>query len=185
MNITFAEALQRIVNTFLFENCNTVVPAIVERQNDNFRIECTPALNRKYPDGSILEYKPIVNVPLVYPRTRQAIFRLPKLQRGDTVLVLFAQKALDTWLSSSDGSKVSPDDPRRFDITDAIAIPGLYPFPVNDPSPESIDNLEIKFGDSFFILKPDGSCNIEAGGCTFEMSSNKVSINGSNLTVDV
>lgn len=185
MSITFAEALQRIVNTFLFENCNTVVPAIVEKQDGNFRIQCTPALNRKYPDGTVLEYKPIVNVPLIYPRTRQAIFRLPKLQKGDSVLIVFSQKALDSWLSSSDGGKVTPDDPRRFDITDAIAIPGLYPFQVEDPVPESDENLEIKFGDSFFVLKPDGACSIEAGGCTFEMSSNKVSINGSNLTVDV
>jgi len=168
MTISFNEALQKVIQTFLLEEINTAMPGIVERQDGAYRVIVTPAINRKYSNGTVLKYKPIASIPLVVPRTKEAAFRLPALVRGDTVLLIFSQSALDTWLSSNEGKQINPDDPRRFDITDAVAIPGLYPFKVTTPEPVSTDNLEIIYKDASIIITPQG----------------QVRINGDNLTVD-
>lgn len=182
-NITFQEALNRLFSTFIFENINTCIPGIIERQDGPYRAVVVPAINRKYSDGTILKYKPIANVPIIYQRTAKAAIRLPKLQKGDTVLLIFTQKALDTWLSSDDGAQCQVDDPRRFDITDAICLPGLYPFKVDTPEPESLDNLEIIFNDSKILINPDNEIILDNGKGKIEILSDKVKINGDFLTV--
>jgi hypothetical protein len=45
---------------------------------------------------------------------------------GDIVLLCFAQTSLDNWLQL--GGVVDPQDSRKFDLSDAIAIPGLLSF---------------------------------------------------------
>jgi len=183
-NVSFSEALQRVVNTFLFENFNTAIPAIVEKQDGPYRVVVTPAINHKYPDGTILNHNPIANVPLVMSRTKNAVIRLPKLQSGDGVLLIFSQKALDTWLSSDNTKQVSADDPRRFDLTDAIAIPGLFPFDIETPSPVDEESLEIIHNGAIISIDKNDKITMSNSDCTIEIDSNKVSINGENLTVD-
>lgn len=168
MSVSFNEALQKVIQTFLLDEINTAMPGMVERQDGAYRVIVTPTINRKYTNGTVLKYKPIASVPLIVPRTKEAVFRLPALVRGDTVLLVFSQSALDTWLVSEDGKQISPDDPRRFDITDAVAIPGLYPFKVTTPEPIATDSLEIVYKDASIEITKLG----------------QVRINGDNLTVD-
>ena len=66
----------------------------------------------------------IYNVPVLFPRSRKAAVTFP-LEKGDTVLLVFAERSLDEWIEKG-GNKVSPEDPRRHDMSDAIAIPGCF-----------------------------------------------------------
>jgi len=73
-------------------------------------------------------------------RTRPPVPRVPvvwvgatwDLAAGDSGMVVFADRSIDEWLETGEQS-VEPQDARRFDITDAIFIPGLRPFA--DPLP--------------------------------------------------
>lgn len=49
------------------------------------------------------------------------------LSIGDTGLMIFCSRDLDTWLTSGADPAV-PQDPRRHDLTDAVFLPGLRPF---------------------------------------------------------
>jgi len=179
--ISFNQALQRLFNTFLFEGVNTALPGIVDKQIDSYRVQVTPAINRKYTDGIELKYKPIVNVPLVLPRTSKAVIRLPQLQQGDTVLLIFSQKSLDTWLNSLNGEQITSSDPRRFDVSDAIAIPGLYPFKIGTPEPINLNDLEIIYEDSIISIKENGDIQFTSGNVLTIKNNGEIEIGGQSL----
>lgn len=72
-----------------------------------------PLANKQFKDGDSLPYPLIYKVPVRWPSFNggQCGFKAP-IKAGDKVLVIFSQQA-------ADGS----DDLRRFDLTDAYAIP--------------------------------------------------------------
>lgn len=179
--ITFNEALQRLFNSFLFENINTALPGIVQKQIDDYRIEVIPAVSKSFIDGTELKYKPIANVPIVYLRSAVACFRLPKLKAGDSVLLIFSQKALDLWLNNKENKQTKSSDPRRFDITDAIAIPGLFPFSINTPKAKNIDDLEIIHNDSFISIKVNGDIELNGGNKVIIKKSGDIEIGNASL----
>jgi hypothetical protein len=78
-------------------------------------------------DGATeLESLPVIpNVPLMQFGMGGMRLTFPATP-GDTVLLVFCQRSLDKWKSS--GGEVDPGDARQFSISDAVAIPGLFPF---------------------------------------------------------
>ena len=98
------------------------------------RVDVLPALRRKYKDEEDQDFSQILGVPLVFPSSSTSAFTF-KVSVGDTVMLVFAQRSLDSFKAGS-GDVSSPSDFRDFDIRDAIAIPGLFPFrnAVNNPA---------------------------------------------------
>lgn len=86
----------------------------------------------------------ISDVPVLYPRAGGGKFAIVfPLEAGDFVTLVFAERSLDRWLSG-DGAAVNPGDLRKHQLSDAIAIPGGYPFGSGE-TVES-DRVTIKFG---------------------------------------
>lgn len=124
---------------------HTAVPAMVDKYDaESVTIEALPLLNKVYKDGHVIKFeKPIVQVPVCFPRTKRFRFTFP-LERGDGVLLLFSENCIDDWIKS--GEAVSPTSFRKFSMTDAIAIPGL--FAIGKGSQISSKNkMEIVFDD--------------------------------------
>lgn len=69
-----------------------------------------------------LVYPPLVNCPVVVLRGGTGALTLP-IQKGDTCLVLFCDRDIDTWYSS--GQIAAPNSDRMHDLSDGIAIVGL------------------------------------------------------------
>jgi len=117
------ESLRGIVEAILL-NSHTALPGIVETFNASDKtVSVKPALKRKYENGVIKELPVIPNVPIVYPQGSEALISFP-LKNGDPVLLVFSERSIDTWKNK--GGSVSPEDERKFDLTDAIAIPGVF-----------------------------------------------------------
>jgi hypothetical protein len=71
----------------------------------------------------VLDSRPVIpNVPVIFPGSGSFRFTFP-VNVDDQVLLVFADGALDRWLST--GKELDPEDLRTHDLTDAIAIPGL------------------------------------------------------------
>lgn len=90
-------------------------------------------LERKYVSGEVVKLPLITNVPVIWPQTTDGGFRMP-LEPGMTGSLVFSERSLDTWLVQ--GGLVSPNDPRKFALSDAQFVPGLIPFsedPSHDP----------------------------------------------------
>lgn len=105
------------------------VPARVERYDASRQVvDATPLLKEAHVDEDgarrVTAYKPVLNVPVVFPGSGGFRLTFP-IQRGDTVLLVFCDQSLDIWLNR--GGEVDPEDPRRHHLSDAIAIPGLHP----------------------------------------------------------
>lgn len=77
-------------------------------------------------EGTLRTYQRpmVVEVPIVWPGGGGHRSTHP-LREGDTVAVFFSESALERWLGS--GDDVDPGEDRRHHISDAIAVPGLYP----------------------------------------------------------
>lgn len=76
-------------------------------------------------DGTVSQVRApmVVNVPVAFPRGGGFGVLLP-IQPGDTVLLVVSDRSIDGWLAQ--GGPQTPVDLRRHNISDAIAIPGVY-----------------------------------------------------------
>ncbi len=71
--------------------------------------------------GKKLEYPLLTEVPLVFPFSQTAGIGIAfPVNSGDSCLVIFSEAELDEWRSSAEA-----ETPLRFDLTNAVAIPGL------------------------------------------------------------
>ena len=67
---------------------------------------------------------PIANCPVLWPGAGDLFALTFPLVVGDTVAVLVAERSIAEWLQTG-ASQTEPRDPRRFDYSDAIVLPGM------------------------------------------------------------
>lgn len=112
-----------------------------------------PLLRKRYRDGTVQSLPEITNVPVIFPRSSTFSMHYP-LNQGDNVMLLFSERSIDQWLNQ--GGEITPLDTRKFDLSDAIAIPGLFPF--SSPSPaEDNTSFTIEIGSAKFKMDPSGT----------------------------
>lgn len=161
-------------------NMNVCMPGIVEKYNPTLKtVDIKPALRRKYTDGNIVELPVIPNVPIGFMQTRTSIISVP-VKIGDDVLLVFSQRSIDTWKSSQGGVSVDPADIRKFDLSDAFAIPLHKPIGTG-LSADTEDAIRIKNIDSLFRLYEDGKIKAENPIAQFTIAANG-DFNATNAT---
>jgi hypothetical protein len=92
----------------------TAKPAIMPRRHDPDTDELVP-----------YELPAIANVPVMFHSSSLGSLTIP-LVAGDFVFLLVADRSLDEWKATGNELNV-PQDVRRFDWTDVVAIPGGRP----------------------------------------------------------
>ncbi len=147
-------SLQTLLKTAFdheISNIHTALPGQITKYNSKLqKAEVMPNIQKKYYNGKVIDMPVITNVPIVFPRSSEAFIKFP-LKKDDGVLLIFSERALERWLSL--GGIVEPGSNRKFDISDCIAIPGLYSFA--NPIPDDSDNLVIKYKDGTFVINND------------------------------
>lgn len=134
----------------ILSTINTCMPAIVvDYDNSTQRAKVQPCFKRKYSTGEVKNLPIIVNVPILFPRTENSFISFP-IKKNDYVLLLFSQRSLDKFLSQ--GGIVAVDDPRKFDLTDAIALVGFFHTSIES----SEDAIRIKNKDTKIDIKDNG-----------------------------
>lgn len=68
---------------------------------------------------------PIPNVPVAFPSGNGVSMVWP-LAAGDHVLLVFAERSIGEWKTTGQSDN-KPMEPRRFNLSDAFAIPGVRP----------------------------------------------------------
>lgn len=104
---------------------HTSIPGIVESYDGHDKRTATilPAINFKVPRGPVLKYRPIPNVPIMFPSAGGFQMVFP-IKPGDGVLLVFSEASMGNWMNGA--GQVDPEDSTRFSMHDAIAIPGLW-----------------------------------------------------------
>jgi hypothetical protein len=124
------------------------------------KAEIQPTLKKSYLDGTTLDLPILSNVPVIFPRASGASLTFPVVQ-GDTCLLLFIERSTDLWKSV--GGNVAPNDPRKFDLSDAVAIMGLFPF-TEDSLAENNSDVLLTYKNSSIRIKENGDIQIDTAG---------------------
>lgn len=150
----FRDSVYSVLNSV-----HTALPGIVKSYDPTTnKATVQPALNKKYVTGPMP--MPILeNVPVMFSGGTNFNITFP-ISEGDYVLLIFIERSIDLWLSV--GGQVTPDDPRKFDLSDAIAIPGLQPF-TGDFSQRNNNEFVISFAGSEIVIQANGDIQIKTG----------------------
>lgn len=153
------EAMESVVNSELVA-LHVSLPGRVERyDHTKQQADVKPLLKKRLLDGTVEEYPIVPNVPVMWPRTADFVLAAP-LSRGDQVLLVFVERSLDEWLS--EGGTPAPVDRRKFNLSDAVAIPGLYSFKQTSPADTSEDAV-MQFKGSKVTMRKNGDVRVEGG----------------------
>lgn len=159
LNETVRSVIQQVL-----ADVHVCLPAeVVSYNSSNQTASVQPQLKRGYDEnGSItLVNLPVIpNVPVCHPRANEAWIHLP-VKAGDNVLLIVAERSLDNW--KSQGGIVNPASRRKFNLTDAFAIPGGYS-PATPFSPKNGDDLEIRNDQNVMSITPSGEVSITSQG---------------------
>lgn len=150
------DALKQAIKNALIDT-HTAMPARVDSFNaDANTVNVTPVMKRKFSEGNVQNLPQIVNVPLCFPRGGGGILSMP-VKANDYVLLVFSERSLDQWYVK--GGIVDPLDPRKHHLSDAIAIPGVYPS--TDLSDRlSPQHVRLENGNASIELQADGKFKI-------------------------
>jgi len=119
-SVTLEDVLEAAVNQQL-NRLRVGLPGIVITYDSVTQIASVrPALTDL--GGELLPI--ITQVPVIFPRSGGFAITWPLLP-GDEVWILFGERSIDRFVAL--GGYQQPDNPRRFDWTDAVAIPGISP----------------------------------------------------------
>jgi len=121
------------------EQARVAIPAVVV-SFDAAKATCSaqPLIRHPLPDGGERADPALAGVPVLYPGTATSRVRFP-LAKGDTVLLIFLDRASDEWALSlllpeaTSPREKSPAERRFHDITDAVAIPIATTSPADRP----------------------------------------------------
>lgn len=173
---SLAEVIQTAIDANLI-NMHTCLPAkVVSYDASTQTASVMPSLTQAYentnnPYSTTLtpvKYPVIPNVQVIWPRAAagQAYMHMP-LVADDDVTLFFCERSLDNWKQT--GELSNPDDRRKFNITDAFAIPGGSAA----SKAFSVQNNEaVEFGNGKVLVQylPDGTITIKNGGATVTVS---------------
>ena len=173
------KSFQTMIETALSE-INTQIPAtVISYDAATNRAVVKPDLPKRVASDESLPAPNIVEVPIVWAASGGGASTLTMpIKPGDGVMLSFQQRSMEGWLS---GNKDMPDDPRQFDLSDCVAIPGCQPSGiVADPN-----DVVLKFNKAELRIKPDGTIVIgnDKGGVTIDGSGN-MTLKAQSITVN-
>jgi hypothetical protein len=144
------------------KDIHTCLPGQIE-SFDGTKADVKPLIKKFYVDDTVEELPVISSVPVLFNSSSNMQLTYP-LSKGDGCLILFSERGLDKWMDS--GVDSAPTDRRKFDLTDAICIPGLWS-PATDPKEVDPVNMLLKFGDA--KLKIDNLGKVALGNSSAEL----------------
>ena len=127
---------------------------VIEYDPETNQVSVLPQIKVKLVGNPNAMDLPIINnVPVVFPRAGAAHLRFP-IQLQDFGQLLFNQRSIDIWQAA--GTEVDPQDSRKFDLNDAVFIPGLFPLTKPMVRGGAVESLEIKNKTGFVEITDDG-----------------------------
>lgn len=155
--VSMPDAIRQAV-LYQLSNIHTALPGeIISYDYTTQSASIQPLLNKVWSYGDPTPMPILENVPVIFPRAGGASLTFPVVS-GDTCLLLFIERSVDLWKTS--GGQVSPDDPRKFNLSDGVAIMGLSPFSETSQATNNEDLL-LTYNGSSFRIKASGDVVIE------------------------
>lgn len=164
----------RIYLQAMLENMHTCIPGRIESYDSaTRRATVQPTVNHWFQDGDLSAIvPPIREVPVIIPGNGIASIEWD-LEKGDGCLILFSEAGIGDYLAGAGTKIIDSDDPARFQLSDAICLPWLWPFKA---VPKPANKISIGKDGSILISSSTGSkVALDSAG--------KVALNGSAATL--
>lgn len=151
---SLADVIKMAIESDKVDN-HTALPAEVISFDSTLGV-CSALISiNRVVDDTEFEFPVLEGIPVVFPASASAGFTFT-LAKGDGVLLIFSERNLDKWKSF--GAGFPPVDSRFFDISGAVAIPGLN-HKLSPRVPPQADATEMRgkkvfIGDPLQILTP-------------------------------
>lgn len=174
----FTKQIEKTVETLINEIHTALPGEIVSFDTSKGTAIIQPVGKFITSDGKVLDYPRITEVPLVFPYCHQTGvgIALP-VKKGDSCIIIISEVELDEWRSGgkSEGSL-------RFDLTSAVAIPGLLKTGGQLFS-KAVNNNAVVIGSSGASVSVSNKrVDMDVKGTTFSVSESGITVGG-NLTV--
>lgn len=169
----FTSIVESMIETRIGELHTCLPGKVVKVDVTKAQCDVQPLLKRTYANGEVVSMPVITNVPIAFYRAGKAFITLP-VHVGDYVELKFSERSLDVWLEK--GGEVDPADFRKFDLSDAIAYPGLYPNS-DPPAGATANDIIIKNDATVITIKPSGEVEIKADNA-IKLLSNLITLSG-------
>lgn len=199
-----AELKQLLRESFEYSmtDVHTSFPGVVEKYDANTRrADIQPSLKRRLPDGSFAAFPIIPDIPVRFPGTKKYTIHFP-LEKGDEVSVNVIERSTDIWRDNG-GSGIEDGDPRRFNLQDCYAVPGLQPkefIPATEPGLQIIhkdkpdgdlisqvlmtdDKIEMLYKKKAKVTMEDDHVTSQTEKCKVEMTADVLTAKNSKTTV--
>lgn len=145
---SLADVIKMAIESDKVDN-HTALPAEVISFDSTLGV-CSALISiNRVVDDTEFEFPVLEGIPVVFPASASAGFTFT-LAKGDGVLLIFSERNLDKWKSF--GTGFPPVDSRFFDISGAVAIPGLN-HKLSPRVPPQADATEMR-GKKVFIGDP-------------------------------
>lgn len=119
--------------SYHLDDLHTMLPAkIITIDYTTRKVSVQPLIKKRKRDGDndakgLQDMAIIQNVPLVTPCSKLAMLSIP-VKVGDEVLIGFFERSVDNYLYGDGTAPIDPQDYRKHDYNDAVAIIGLNTF---------------------------------------------------------
>jgi hypothetical protein len=156
-------AISSLIMNLIAGKIHTAMIGRVESYNKDKRTgDVKPMVRRAGIDGMQTEYAVLPDVPFFVYSTAGAGIVLP-VAAGDFVLLIFNERRIDGVMSSGNISNSTQN--RLFDLSDAIAFPGVFPKSVSIPSTGANDITIINNGGKV-VVNASGDIELGPGALT-------------------
>ena len=181
---TLDNGFDLMFTSLLTSKLNTVLVGEVVAWDGKNNVSVQPSIMRKLKDKDPIPLPILHDVPLVYSGSGQYFVRF-KIELGSFVVLLCNQRSLDLWKTSEDGAISGADSKRKFDMSDAIAIPGIVPFNMGVELTEDMGDICIVDTDTNAMVKLDGGSVVMKNddGSIILADNGKITMNN-HLTVE-
>lgn len=143
----------------MMHGVHTMMPGkVISYANQRATIELgiAPVLD----DGTKLPYPPLIEVPIQFTRFGGYSITMP-VNAGDTVAVFFCERSMTNWLQRGIVGE-APDTARFFSLSDAFAVPGLWP-ESNPVTQDSSLRIQAENASVSVVLAKDGNVTVHSG----------------------
>lgn len=167
------------------DNVHTSIPGKIVRYygHKTRTAKVQPLIKIRNTHNKLIKIQPIDNVPVIFPSSSDFNLLFP-LKKNDGADLHFSESSIGNFLSSS-GEVVDADDLRRFDLSDCIAIPGLWSSNTVPTAPENDNDLFMSFQNALIQIK-DKDNDITVKNSAGEISIDKLGkITAENSAADI
>ena len=165
---------------------NTMFLAIVEDYNvETGKITVLPKMKMLNNYDEYVDRAMLVECPTSCIKARDFYLRIP-YKKGDIVYVGCSKDALDNMLLDNNTGVSSLDGVRKFRLTDAVVLGGIFVDTENSMSNEYPDDFIIqnRQNNDIIVLKKDGGVQVRTS-TKFQIDASEVEINANTMNMNV